>query len=207
MIGLLGAGSQAREIASYVGADTALFWAVSAEYLPGHDDPDWIDITAPPAERVEAPVVGAVGTPGLRRDLVALWPGDRYATVVAPSAYVDDSSLLGQGTVMAPGSVITVDVTTSDHCLINVGATVSHDSRLGAYVTLSPGAHVAGNVHIGDGAFLGIGSVVSHGVSIASGVVVAAGAVVMADVTEPNTVVAGVPARPIDVRADWFRVL
>jgi maltose O-acetyltransferase len=51
-------------------------------------------------------------------------------------------------------------------------------------------------IHIGDGAWIGAGAIILPGVKLGAGCVVAAGAVVSNDVA-PNTLVGGVPARPI----------
>ena len=52
LVGLLGAGDQAREVASYLPLGTEIFWAVSPEYL-GPAGRDQVDITAPPASVIE----------------------------------------------------------------------------------------------------------------------------------------------------------
>lgn len=62
-----------------------------------------------------------------------------------------------------------------------------------------PYPHVGKPVRVGRGAWLGANSMVLGGVVIGEQAVVAAGAVVTHDV-EANTVVAGVPARPISRR-------
>ena len=205
-VGLLGAGGQAREVASYLPPGTKLFWAVSPDYLDAAER-DQVDITSPSPTARNSQVVGAVGPPALRRDLIAAWPGDRFVTVVSPAAYVDPSCTIGAGTVIAPGAVLTVDVVVGEHCLVNVGATLSHDVHLASFVTIGPGAHIAGRVSLGDGVFVGIGANISNDVTIASGVVVGAGATVLADVTTPNAVVAGVPASVVKVRDGWLDVL
>ena len=205
-VGLLGAGGQAREIASYLPLGTEVFWAVSRDYLDEawHDQ---VDITSPSPAARNAWVVGAVGAPALRRGLVAAWPGDRFVTVVSPAAYVDPSCTIGAGTVIAPGAVLTVDVVVGEHCQVNIGATLSHNVYLALFVTIGPGAHLAGRVRLGDGVFVGIGASISNDVTIASGVVVGAGATVLADVMTPNAVVAGVPASVIKVRDGWLDAL
>jgi sugar O-acyltransferase (sialic acid O-acetyltransferase NeuD family) len=199
-IGLLGNGAQAREIESFLLPGTPVFRAVSESYV----EPGLIDIARPSSEQRATAVVASVGSPGLRRHLVKLWPGSAFATLVAPSAVVDSSVLLGGGTVVAPGAVLSVGVRTGDHCLVNVAATLAHDVILGDFVSISPGAHLGGRVHIGDGAFIGIGAIVSDGVQLAPGSVVGAGAVVIANVDQPNTVIVGNPARPIRVNQDWL---
>lgn len=205
-IGVLGAGAQAREIRSYLPPETDVFWAVSSLYLDGTST-DHIDVAAPPPADVHSWVVGGVGPPALRRDLVAAWPGTRYATVVSPAAYVDPSCTIGAGTVIAPGAVLTVAVRVGEHCQVNIGATLSHDVVLGSFVTIGPGAHVAGRVQLGDGVFVGIGANISNDVTIASGVAIGAGATVLGDVLTPNAVVVGTPATTISVRGDWLDAL
>lgn len=205
-IGLLGAGGQAREVASYLPPDTELFWAVSAEYLDPNE-PDRVDISSPGRRDRESWVVAAVGPPALRRDMVAAWPGEHFLTVLSPAAYVDRTCRVGAGSVIAPGAVVTVNVEIGEHCLVNVGATVSHDAALSSFVTVGPGAHIAGRVRLGSGVFVGIGASISNNVDIAAGVVIGAGATVLHDITTPNTVVVGVPARPMEVRGDWLDAL
>ena len=205
-IGLLGAGGQAREVASYLPPGTKVFWAVTPDYLDV-DRLDQVDITSPPPAALDAWVIGAVGAPALRRDLVTSWPGSRFATVVSSAAYVDPSSTIGVGTVIAAGAVVNVDVVVGEHCQVNIGATLSHDAHLASFVTISPGAHLAGRVRLGDGVFVGVGASISNDVTLASGVVVGAGAAVLADVTTPNAVVAGVPASVIKIRDGWLDVL
>ncbi|WP_083213454.1 hypothetical protein [Mycobacterium malmoense] len=202
-IGLLGAGAQAREIASYLPPGAKVFWAVSATHLDVGAS-DQVDITAPPLAARSSPVVGAVGAPALRRELVAAWPGDQFMTVVSFAAYVDQSCIMGEGVVIAPGAVLTINVVVGDHCQVNVGATLSHDVHLGSFVTIGPGAHIAGRVRLGDGVFVGVGASISNDVTIASGVVVGAGATVVADIVTPNAVVAGVPASVIKIRDGWL---
>jgi sugar O-acyltransferase (sialic acid O-acetyltransferase NeuD family) len=205
-IGLLGGGAQAREIASYLPAGTDVFYAVN----PGYQGPTGarcIDLEHPPAEDVSSPVVGAVGAPGLRRDMVSWWPGTNFAVVRAESAHVDETSLVGPGTVIAPHAVVSVGVRIDSHVQINIGATLSHDVSCGAFVTISPGVNVAGRADIGEGAFLGVGATIVNGVRIAPGVVVGAGAVVLRDVDEPDAVVVGVPARVVGHNRGWLRVI
>lgn len=58
------------------------------------------------------------------------------------------------------------------------------------------GAHRPAPIHIGEGVWIGARAIVLPGVTIGAGAVVAAGALVTKDVP-PDTLVAGVPAKPV----------
>jgi acetyltransferase-like isoleucine patch superfamily enzyme len=194
---LLGDGGVADEVAQYLAA-AVVHRAVTSAYLR----PGLVDVAAPPAELRALEAIAAVGIPAVRRLLVGAWPGERYATVRAPGAWVAASALLGEGSVVAPGAVVTGG-RLGRHALINPGATTAHDLDAGDFVTIGPGAAVGGHVRLGDGVFLGIGSVVRDRVALAEGVLVGAGAVVLHDVAEPYAVVVGNPARVIRVGSGW----
>jgi len=73
-----------------------------------------------------------------------------------------------------------------------------HGIRLGELMTSQP--RVYEDTTIGNDVWLCGGCVVTGGVKIADGVVVAANAVVTKDITEANSIVAGVPAKVIGKR-------
>ena len=101
-----------------------------------------------------------------------------------------------------------------DHCFFNVGTTIELGERvtIGRWVTLGPevmllttthqvggpdhrcSSRVVAPIEIGDGAWIGARATVLPGVTIGHGAVVGAGSLVLHDV-EPNTVVAGAPAK------------
>jgi sugar O-acyltransferase (sialic acid O-acetyltransferase NeuD family) len=206
-IGIIGAGSQARETAGYYlaeGHTIAFFWvdrrsgdgpvAADAPVITAEDDVSaWLDL----------PVIPAVGSPRVRRALVARWPGRLFTTFVSPASWIGPDVAIGPGTTVCPGAVVNRQARLGHHVLVNTGATVSHDCELGDYATLSPGCHVAGGVSIGEGAFLGVGVAVTNHVKIGVGAVVGAGAAVVGDVGDGQQVV-GVPARVVKTRTEWF---
>jgi 2,3,4,5-tetrahydropyridine-2,6-dicarboxylate N-acetyltransferase len=107
-----------------------------------------------------------------------------------------------------------------DHCVImmgavlNIGAVIGERTMIDMNVVVGGRAIVGKNCHIGagtvlagvieppsaepviveDGVLIGANAVVLEGVKVGKGAVVAAGSIVVKDV-EPNTVVAGVPAK------------
>lgn len=124
--------------------------------------------------------------------------GAKAAVLIDPSAQLSERVLVGAGSVICAGSVLTCDITLGRHVHINAGCLVHHDARIGDFATLSPGVRVAGHVEIGAQAFIGISATIINGragapLRIGAGATVAAGAVVIGDVA-PGALVAGVPA-------------
>lgn len=201
-IGLLGAGGQAREIATFAGR-RVLFQAVHRQFVSSLAA---VAIETPTQAEVDTGVVAAVGAPAMRRALVQDWPGTDFVTVVANTAFVASDVVLGEGTVVAPLSAVMASAVIGNHTIVNAGAVVSHDCVIGDYVTVSPKAAIGGGCTIGDGVFIGIGATVSNGVRIGAGAVVGAGALVLRDVADLE-VVAGVPAVTLRLATDWLAEL
>jgi sugar O-acyltransferase (sialic acid O-acetyltransferase NeuD family) len=202
IIGLLGSGGQADEVASYLDGIQVDFRAVDAAYVEA-SKPDIIDIKSA-QDKADTPVIAAVGAPGLRKAMVEKWPGHSYFTLTSQHANVNPGTQIGEGTVIAPATVVTTNVRIGKHTLINIGATINHDCTVGDFVTISPGVHIAGKVTIGNGVFIGIGASISNGVRIAAGSVIGAGAVVLEDVTAENSVMVGVPAKLVKNNEGWL---
>jgi UDP-perosamine 4-acetyltransferase len=142
--------------------------------------------------------LGGVSDTAPRRRLfeLARTQGFELVTVVHPSAVLSPSARLGRGATMLATTVVSANVGLGDNVLINTGAIVEHDCRIGDHVHVAVGARLASGVLVETGAHVGAGATVLQGKTIGSGAVVAAGAVVTHDVA-PATVVAGVPARPL----------
>ncbi len=204
IFGLIGASSQALEILEFAPKDSVKFLLSSSEAEIGQtlSHIPIFDLATTDREVTGYGVVPAVGAPGLKRELVTRWAGSLSPAVLASTAYVSISSTQGEGTVVAPNTVLMANTHIGKCVLINVGATVSHDTTIGDFSTISPGVNIGGNCSISEGVFLGIGATVIQGIYIAPGTYVGAGAVVTQDITIPGTYV-GVPAKMISSENIW----
>ena len=113
-----------------------------------------------------------------------------------PKAIIAGNVQLSEGAQIMAGAIIQVNSSIGENTIINTGAIVEHDCQIGMHVHICPGATISGGCNIGGGAFIGAGATVIQGLSIGNNSIVAAGAVVISDVPE-NTMVMGVPAKPI----------
>lgn len=126
-------------------------------------------------------------------------------TLRHPQAIMGHDVEIGEGTCLAPGSIITTRVRIGKHCILNVNASISHDCVIGDFVNINPAATICGNVEIGEGCYIGAGATVIDKVKIGAWTVVGAGAVVVEDLPAHVTAV-GVPARVIKEKrgmGDW----
>jgi dTDP-4-amino-4,6-dideoxygalactose transaminase/acetyltransferase-like isoleucine patch superfamily enzyme len=122
--------------------------------------------------------------------------GLTFVSAISPLAHISPSARIGQGITVFPHVVVNTGAHLDNYCILNVDATVSHDTKVGRYSNINPGVHLAGNVTVGEGCYIGMGANVIQGRSIGSWTVVGAGAVVTQDLPG-NVTAVGVPAAVI----------
>lgn len=143
--------------------------------------------------------ITAVGNNKLRRELVARLTSVatlQAFTLIHPTSSIGRNVVMGPGTCLAPGSIVTTNARVGSHCILNVNVSVSHDAVIGDFVNLNPGVVIAGNVQVGEGAYIGAGATLIDRVKVGDWAVIGAGAVVIDDIP-PHTTAVGVPARVI----------
>ncbi|WP_116950092.1 LbetaH domain-containing protein [Jiangella endophytica] len=210
---LVAAGGLAREVLS----------AVRAGAAPGHevagllDDDlgkagttvDGVPVLGTPddvAEHPDADLVICAGRGAARRDLAArlakLGVGDdRYATVVHPATPVPAGCVVGVGSVLLAGVVLTTAVTVGRHVVCMPHVTLTHDDVVEDFATLAAGVALGGGVIVGSAAYLGMRSSVRERCRVGDDAVLGMGAALVED-QPARTTWAGVPARPLTRREE-----
>jgi sugar O-acyltransferase (sialic acid O-acetyltransferase NeuD family) len=147
----------------------------------------------------EAQLIVSVGHPGnyvSRKRIVQRLglPASRYATLIHPQAMVPGATLLGPGTVLLAGVVVTTGVKIGSHVVVMPGTVLTHDDVVEDYATLGAGVRLAGRVRIGEGVYVGAGVLVREDLSVGAWSLIGMGAIVLTDVPAGEVWV-GTPAR------------
>ena len=138
-----------------------------------------------------------IGAPDLRRRFDQRFSalGGTLTSLVSPYARLARFDVtIGDGATILTGAVIETSVRIGRGCLVNLNATIAHDSVVGDYAEIAPGACISGNCRIGEGARIGSNATLLPGVTVGDHAVVGAGAVVTKDVPS-RMLAAGVPAQ------------
>lgn len=213
---IIGAGGHGREVAEilrhqsqqsnglsllgFIDENSSLHHEL-VDGLPILGDWSWFDGIG----RSEVAVICGLGSPQITKRLAqrAALIDLAFVSAISPLAHVSPFAKLGEGIVMFPHAIANTGSFLGDHCILNVAATISHDTKVGRYVNINPGAHLAGNVSVGEGCYIGMGAQVIQGKSIGEWTVVGAGAVVTADLPA-NVTAVGIPAKVIRTRKEGW---
>lgn len=120
----------------------------------------------------------------------------KFATVIAPDAYVSKYATIGEGSVIMHRAFLNAEVIVGENVIINTLTNLGHEVTIGDFCHLSTGVMVCGNVHVGNGVFIGSQSVVNQGVSITDNSIIGSLTCVNRSIVESGTYV-GNPAKRI----------
>lgn len=122
--------------------------------------------------------------------------GQRFATVIHPSASVSRGARIGRNVLIMAGVVITSNAVIGDHVCVLPNSVIHHDSVVGAWSLIGSSVTVAGGVQIGENCYVASGSTLKDGLSLGASCLIGLGSNVIADVRAMSTV-AGNPAREL----------
>lgn len=137
--------------------------------------------------------------PSMKLNVVKLLKskGAFFETIIHPSTIIGDNVKIGEGTVIAPRSLLTTNVELGSFVTF-LSSDAGHDSKIGNFSTLSGKCSVNGHVEIGEKVYLGNGSLIYPGKKVGDGAFVGIGSVVLNNV-KAGTKVFGNPAKRIDL--------
>lgn len=141
----------------------------------------------------------AVGNANVREKIISKFSDCqhiKWAILIDPSVIQSKRVVVGEGTIICAGTIITVDIEIGKHVIINLDCTIGHDDVIEDFVTIYPSVNVSGNVYVERNVELGTGTQIIQGKKIGRNTIVGAGSVVVKDLPEKCTVV-GSPAKPI----------
>lgn len=196
---VLGSGGFAREVLNWINFDRYKVVAMFSE-----DDPSGMTIFGVPVVNdlyglSHASYVIGVGDPETKEKLSLIAKGQGLKPckpIIHTSAVVGVKNDIGLGSVVCPFVCITTGVTLGENTIVNLNATIGHDTVMGSNCTISPGANISGRCEIGNNVYIGTNAAIRERVKIGDDSVVGMGAVVIKDVGDSVRVV-GSPARPL----------
>ncbi|MBX7155412.1 MAG: acetyltransferase [Bacteriodetes bacterium] len=142
-------------------------------------------------------VIIAIGSGKIREKIAGNLPQNtQYATLIHPTANVSQWTSIGEGAVITPGCIITVDTHIGKQSQINFQSCIAHDCTIGDFVTTAPGVRISGNCTVGNHVYFGTNAIIRQGISICDETTIGMGAVILNSLTQPGTYV-GNPARKL----------
>jgi sugar O-acyltransferase (sialic acid O-acetyltransferase NeuD family) len=120
--------------------------------------------------------------------------GAKLPPLIAPLAYVAPNAIIGDGTIVLPGAAIMPGAAIGRNCIVEMQASIDHDSIVGDHTFIGPGVTIPGEVRIGARCMIGLKASTFPRVSIGDRVTVRAASLVTKDVIE-GAKVGGTPAQ------------
>ena len=120
-----------------------------------------------------------------------------YPTLVHERAWVSKDVVMGQGCIIYPGATINFRSEIQDFAVINANCSLGHHTSVGKYSSFAPGVCTGGHTTIKEAVDIGIGVSTLQNIRIGKESKVGGQSMVI-NTVEPNSIVAGVPARTIN---------
>jgi len=126
----------------------------------------------------------------------ALAIGWKAATLVHPSAVLDPSTQVGDGSFVGPLVVTSWNSRIGAHVVVDAHVSIGHNAVLMDFCEVFAGARINGNSQVGEYALIGCNGTLLPGTLVGRGAVVGANTLAHG-VVAPDTTIVGVPPRII----------
>jgi len=122
--------------------------------------------------RLAVNAIGAISNHNIREKMYQKLKdiGFILPNLIHPSASLEPSVSLGEGTHIMAHAVVGSEVRIYNNCILNSSSVISHDCLLEDNVHIAPGAILAGMVHVKKNTLIGMGSTIYLNVTIGENV-------------------------------------
>lgn len=189
---LIGYGGHAREVISQMGEELICF--VDDTFIKDNNKIlplSQLDIN-------EFEVLVAIGDSEVRKKIVDKLPKEtKYFTFVHPSAQLFDKNItIGEGSFIGANCILTTNILIGNHCILNRGNHIGHDTLIGNFFSAMPNSVVSGNCNIGNCVYMGTNSTVKEKIKISNNVIIGLNSGVIKNINESGTYI-GTPTKKI----------
>ena len=128
-------------------------------------------------------VIVAIANCGVKKDIVAKLNNKfNFATIIYPTVKISKYIEIGQGTIIYPGVILTVNTSIGNHIIISGNCGIGHDTVIDDYSSVLWGSNFSGFNTVREECFIGVGTKVIQGINIGRGRKVDAGTVVIENI-------------------------
>lgn len=144
-----------------------------------------------------------IGEPYIRKRLrdKVYGAGYRLATLIHPSVFITEDTVIGAGTIICSNSFISCEVKIGENVLIQPSVNIGHDNRIGSDIVISTNVCISGGCSIGDETYIGVQVPIKENVNIGKSSIIGMGSVVIRDIPD-NVIAIGNPARAMKENID-----
>ena len=184
---LIGNGGHAREVMAQMGVNLLRF--VDDQYV---DDNTLPLSQFDPTKHV---AMVAVADSRDRYDIVQRLPKEtQFFTFIHPTALLMKDVEISEGSFIGAYSILTTNIKTGKHTILNRGNQIGHDCIIGDYFSAMPNAVVGGNVIIGNKVYLGSCSNIREKITICGDVIIGMNSAVVKNIDKQGIYV-GIPSK------------
>lgn len=132
---------------------------------------------------VKPEVIVAIANCEVKKEIVDKLEGEfKFVTVIDPTVRISKYIEIGEGSIIYPGVILTVNTKIGNHVIISGNCGIGHDTVIGDYSSVLWGSSFSGYDVVGSECFIGVGTSVVQGVNIVSGSRINAGMTVLEDI-------------------------
>ncbi len=131
--------------------------------------------------------------------ILSIVPDFEFVSSIHPSVIIGKNVVIGRGTVMMAGCIVSPNTTIGEFCFFATGAILEHDCQMGSFASLSAGSLTGGKVKIGKFAAIALGVILFDRIEIGEHTVIGSGSLVTKSISG-YVVAYGSPAKAIRTR-------